>query len=285
MVNRLIINDIDIFTNFGIFIIEDGYGELVQYPALKKIITNDWAEEDGTEPDLTAPVLDSRSMTLNFAVVNRSYEAIKSFTSFLTESVYNIFNFNDIGYTFKLRLTSQGSLEMYDNLGFFSLEFADDFPLNDYCYIEPNGCGDYQSISLSYSYTDNGESITVKNDLSVYGISVINNSLNSINELADIKERLSRDLTTHSGLIYDSDSRICFDSRKLSLDCLILSDTNSNFWLNYNALLYDLSRIDGNTLYTSDAEYPCYYYSSTLSEFISDDKGVWCKFTINLVLY
>lgn len=285
MVNRLIINDIDVFSNYGVFVVEEGLEELVQYPALKKITTNDWAEENGLEPDLSVPVLSSRSLTINFAILDKSYSTIESFISFLSTSVYNDLYFNDIGYSFKLRLSSESSLSMYDKLGFFSLCFADDFPLMYYSYLAPNGSCESQGVSVSYSYIEDGEKITVKNDFSSYGVMLIDNSFNNLNTVSNIKTRLSRDIKSLSGVIYDSSSKVCFSSRTLSLNCLITSDTNADFWRNYNALLYDLTRADGNIIYYEDKTLSSYYYSSTVTEFIADDKGVWCGFTINLIIY
>ena len=58
---------VDVYATYGAFVVQDGYKGLVQWPALKEPDSNDWAEEDGIEVDLSAPVLDAKEVRLEMA--------------------------------------------------------------------------------------------------------------------------------------------------------------------------------------------------------------------------
>ena len=47
MTDRFYIDGKDAFTEYGVFVQEDGYNELVAFPSLKSVKSNDWQEEDG----------------------------------------------------------------------------------------------------------------------------------------------------------------------------------------------------------------------------------------------
>ena len=51
MSGRFYIDGKDAFTEYGIYVQEGGYNELVAFPPLKAVTSNDWQEEDGGEPD------------------------------------------------------------------------------------------------------------------------------------------------------------------------------------------------------------------------------------------
>ena len=66
MKGKLIINGIDAYVRYGVFVEQYGYKALVQYPALKSVESNNWPEEDGIEADLSSPVLDTKSFNISF---------------------------------------------------------------------------------------------------------------------------------------------------------------------------------------------------------------------------
>ena len=45
-------------------LVEGSLASLLSYPALKSLNKNDWAEESGTEYDLSAPQLSAKEITL-----------------------------------------------------------------------------------------------------------------------------------------------------------------------------------------------------------------------------
>ncbi len=129
MIGKLYIDGKDTYALYGVFVVNGGYNELLAFPSLKKIDSNDWAEEDGIEPDLYSPVLDTRELNIKFS--HHGIDArFGAFVELLSDMAYHTFDFREIGKTYKLRLVNQTSLSLAFRLGLFTLRFADDFPLD-----------------------------------------------------------------------------------------------------------------------------------------------------------
>ena len=67
MINRLFIDGNDAYLQYGAYGVSGGWNELVAYPPLKSVESNDWQEEDGVEADLSEPVLNTREVSVKFA--------------------------------------------------------------------------------------------------------------------------------------------------------------------------------------------------------------------------
>ena len=72
LTDRLYIDGLDAFTNFGLLILSGGYNELLAYPPLKPVAYNDWQEEDGIEPDLSNPKLDTKTFSIRFGTLRHT---------------------------------------------------------------------------------------------------------------------------------------------------------------------------------------------------------------------
>ncbi len=68
MSGRFYIDGKDAFTEYGIYVQEGGYNELVAFPPLKAVTSNDWQEEDGIEPDLSEPTLNTKEFSLKIVL-------------------------------------------------------------------------------------------------------------------------------------------------------------------------------------------------------------------------
>ena len=98
MKNNLYIDGTDAFTRFGVFIAEGGHNEVVAFPALKAPeVSNDWAEYDGIEVDLSDPKLDTKELEIKFNAVGMYQTG--DFISLLSDGAYHTFEFKRIGYT------------------------------------------------------------------------------------------------------------------------------------------------------------------------------------------
>lgn len=73
MSGRFYIDGKDAFTEYGIYVQEGGYNELVAYPPLKAVTSNDWQEEDGIEPDLSEPTLNTKEFSLKIVLSGKDY--------------------------------------------------------------------------------------------------------------------------------------------------------------------------------------------------------------------
>lgn len=67
MSGRLYIDGVDVYKQYGVYVSDNGWNELVAMPPLKTVDSNDWQEEDGIEADLSSPVLNTREVNITFA--------------------------------------------------------------------------------------------------------------------------------------------------------------------------------------------------------------------------
>lgn len=184
MTGRLYIDGKDAYTVYGIYVEDGGWNELVAFPPLKPVEANDWQEEDGTEPDLSAPVLDTRTVSIKFAVTY-AYSRYFALIQALSDGAYHTFDCSHIQRTFRLRLVGVGSFAAADILGEITLKFADDFPLDGYRYRDP-------------------ESTIIPNDrfqldtvpFSDYGVHILQGSLSEIVKTPEVKLNLLRDINS-----------------------------------------------------------------------------------------
>ena len=97
------INNIDIQSTYRTYLLDSNYKDLLCFPPLKKLSSNDWAEYYGKEYDTDSPKLDTHQFTLSFFSETNQYEP---FVNFLTAQTYNTFHFEELNKTFQLRLAS-----------------------------------------------------------------------------------------------------------------------------------------------------------------------------------
>lgn len=270
MTRNLYIDDIDVFAEYGVFITEGGYNGLISAPNLKEIKYNDWAEEDGIEPDLSNPVLDTKEFAVSFGNIKNSMT--EGFLAFLSDGAYHNFDLRETGVTRKLRLVSQPNKTTIRTLEAFILQFADDFPLNGYSYLAP-----INPIRQSGFDID-------KKPFANYGVWVLDGSYDEIMRIPSVKKNLLLNYRNEKGVIYD-DVWVNYQAKDVALRCCLRANSISTFWRNYNALIYDLTRPNERRFYVSRANdtFPCFYKSCSVNEFTIINKEIWCEFTLTLV--
>ena len=271
MTGKLYINGRDAFTDFGVFVHDGAYNELVSFPAMKDVTFNDWPEEDGVEVDLSAPRLDSKTFNITFCCVDTS--KIDDMIVALSWGVYHEFDFREIGVLRVLRLVSNPDIKTLAGLGKFTFGFADDFPLNDYDYVPPTPIP---------SATQEGFEIDGER-LSTYGIWVLEGSRDNITQYPTVKQNLLVNTSTIQGAIYESEDAF-LNQKDVDLKCLLKAPDAVTFWNNYNALLFDLTRPGERGFYfaITDKTYPCYYKNSQVDRFAKIGPDLWCEFTLTL---
>jgi hypothetical protein len=155
----------------------------------------------------------------------------------------------------------------------FTLQFANDFPLDEnYEYIAPQSTipatGEYELDDM---------------DLSSYGITLLKGSLAELVKSPAVKKNLLTNINGRHGAIYDGEN-VVFQQKDVRLNCLMRAGTMDEFWRNYDAFLYDLSRPGERRLFveSESEEYPCHYKSMNVSAFSSEGK-IWLQFSLTLV--
>lgn len=271
MIGRFNIDGIDAYEQFGIFIADTGLVGLLQYPALKKVDSNDWPEEDGEEFDLSEPTLDTKTLQIKFA--SHKANRVGAFIEKISDKSYHDFEIPAIKQMFRLRLTDQQSLALYSRGETFTLQFADDYPLRGYTYLAPQS-----TMNRVSGYEIDGV------DLGQYGVSILEGSLAEVEKSPAVKQNLMQNLQRESGAIYDGEF-VVFKAKDVKLKCALRATTAEEFWRNYKALLFDLTRAEERQLYVDKTgyEYPCYYKSCTTSKFLPMRGRIWWVFDLTLV--
>jgi hypothetical protein len=265
---QLLIDGIDI-EQFGVFVTEGGYKGLLSFPSLKEPKKKDWAERDGIEVDLSAPKLDTKNFSISFVV--KTGGNLNGFTALIFNVGFHVFNFIDLGVTRNLRLVSSTDFKgSFDSMQLFSMEFADDFPLSNYNYVAP----------ASTKISQRGYKLDLK-DFSEYGVAILEGTDAEILKPCSIKPNLTVNVKYLSGVICDV-GRVVLQHKEVKLNCLMLASNNLEFWRNYNSLLYDLTRVGLRYVTSNGIRYPCYYKSSSVSQYDGLGK-IWCQFDLVLV--
>lgn len=272
MTGELYIDGNDAYQEYGVFIRDGGYNELVAYPSLKTVDSNDWQEEDGIEADLSQPVLDTKSFSLQAATSLRDTRWYRLMER-LSDGSYHKWDFRNIGLSFRLRLESITPSDSQGALALMTFKLSDDFPLDGYTYAAP-----VSGLPSDDSYTLDGTAMTA------YGVRVLRGTLSEITKTPEVKANMLRNIKTLSGAIYDPKT-VTYKSKDVKLYCLMTAATLSGLWRNWWALLYDLTRPDERTLFVDSIEqaFPCYYKSCQVTEFYAEGK-IWLAFTLTLTM-
>ena len=284
------VNGINAAERFGVRLAKGAYVKLMQWAALKSPDTNDWAEEDGIEVDLTEPMLDTRNLTLNFAGVNQPDEAgMTSYDNFIDylqiNKAYFLFDFYEIGLQFTLRATDN-SLSAYNGkFQLFTVTFADDYPEK---LIE-----EFSEYPLMPIEKESGYQIDGK-DLCEFGVTILSGTRLSIEKAPNFKKRLTWNYKNFAGAVYDD-----FGSQTSSFDfvfkCILRAKTIQGLWTNYYGLLKQLSGIaydssgvgEEHRLYLveTDEMLPFYYKSQTVNSFGRFGSGLYgIEFSVMLAI-
>lgn len=284
MTGKTTIDGLDLYDTYGVYITYGGYNSLVSYPPLKAVPFNDWPEENGKEVDLTNPVLDTKAFSISFAVASGGNA--RNFFLSLTDGAYHTFDFTEIGYnSVILRMIGQQNLKLspQGDQFLFSLTFSDDFPLRSYLYLSPN----LGAETIESDYIIDGI------NLSAYGIRVLQGSAAEILKLPEIKQKLSRKYADQPGILnglganlYTFDTQdIVTQTKEVTLNLLLTTDTLVKFWRNYRSFLYDLKRPYERYMYVLEINPlgdSCFYKKSTVNQFLVGGGKVWCQFSLTL---
>ena len=267
---------VDIYATYGAFVSQDGYKSLVQWPALKQTDSNDWAEEDGIEVDLSAPVLDARQISLSMAFL--SEDSYLEFREALLMTEMHDFEFREIGRSVWLRMVSESGLKTVQGLHACTFKFSDDTPLRDYVYQGPES-----GQSVSDGYAIDGK------DLMDYGIRVLKGTLTEVVSMPQVKESLEIESKYMPGVQHDGGwGKVRMKDKTASLKLLMRAESLQGLWRNYDALLYNLV-LPGEhslTVESEGIEHKFHYSSCSVEKFYATGK-IWLEFSLKLrvVLY
>ena len=269
---RLLIDGLDAYLVYGIFVLDENFKAVVQKPSFKKVESTEWKECDGVEVDLTDPTLDSRTLQIEFGMTDLS--GMDRLIMDLSDGAYHTFFFADLQRSYRLRLTQNDSINSYIRLGKVKLTFADDFP--EVARAEPKSQPYPEVKQRSYMLDDV--------DFSRCGVWVLDGTDDNIRKAPQVRSALSVNLKTESGVIYDAEN-VRYKSMDATLKCLVHADSIEDFWRRYDSLFAILMQPDERKFYFAplDKTFSCYYKSSSVSKFkIFKNGHVWCEFSVVL---
>ena len=280
MNGRFYIDGIDAYQQFGVFVAQGGYRELVAYPSLKAPATNEWQEDNGAEVELSDPKLDKHEFAMSFGFSGgrlRAYE----FYSKLCEGAYHTYEFAEIGLEFALRVIGNPSFNHLGNCGTMTVKLCNDFPkplltIGDEFQV-PAGTN---SMECDYWLGDFGGS-TPYLPTSIFGVKVLQGTLDEVMIAPDVKKNLEAESKYNHGAAYD-DYRVTHKPKDVKVRMLARASTLQELWTNYYGLLYYLTLPSTRMFHCEELmrSYECYYKSCTVNAFHPYDK--WLDFTLKL---
>lgn len=283
LAGRLLIDGVDAWGRWGVYVVEQGWNELIALPPLKEPEETDWAEEDGVEVDLNAPLLDAREVDIEFAFRD-GYVNYLAFVQFLSDGVYHEFDCAYIGRSYTLRMVGSQSLDYVKLVGKGSITFADDVPL------------DISDVSVDVETgrsDETGWQLDGVDLLSGWGVRVLAGSLAEVLEPSALKERLLWNQSDEAGQVYDSDTDeeedngTAWDRKEVTLNCLMRAGSQVALWAQWDALLAALVQSGERSLYVEELgkTFPCYYSECEVERFYpaEDEQAAWLEFGLTLV--
>lgn len=254
--------------DYTAILLEDSCKELVEYPKLKKVDSNDWAEHDGLEVDLESPRLDKKEITLSLYF--RDKQQFEVLTQYLLATTYRIWNFTELGKDYKLRLKAFSGLKVTFDCCEVKVQLVDDFPLRNYTYVAPN------LIQSDYGYSlDNI-------NFSKYGIIPLRGSRDGLDSGESTKSILEIENRIMQG-VKVAEQSLKIKGRNAHINCFMKLPV-AEFWKGYNTFLCDLTKPNERTIIAHGKSYKCHYDSAKVNEMIVDNGFVWCEFQLNVVM-
>ena len=253
-----------------------GFDELIAFPPLKTPPANDWHEERGFDPDLSAPVLDTREVTLRLAATDA--EDYGYTLRLLAETPVAEVRAPSIGRSWSLRFIAPTDSAHSSTFG---LKFADDTPMQGYTYQPPNAEKEREWILSTSRRDDFVITESPKRSFADYGARVLGDVVDEMERRNEVKTGLLRKFSTKPGAFYDKAALFCEKGGDRQVRLLMRADTLADLWRNYDALLFDLIR-PGARQYK---EAPFYYSSCRVDKFIPDEPRPWLQFTLTLTFY
>jgi len=275
MINELYIDGQGITSNFGVHLQQYGLKQLIQMPAFKSVDVTDWAEEDGVEVDLSAPVLNSRKISLQF--VAEDYGYLQDFYDFLNNSARRTYSFATLNKSFALRVLNCNTVKIGTNIAQITVQMQEDSP----------------TVPTGTAYALGASEVTQRLleiddiDFSQFGVWVLKGTVDEIVKLGNTKTALTVNPKKVAGVIYDSTKAVKIKTRDIKLKFLIDAPNVTAFWERWNALFATVMSAGEHTLYSAQAlmTMQCYYKSNSVSKFdVLNNGKVWCEFTLTLTV-
>ncbi len=237
---RVFIDDTDI-ADLGMFIEKGGDYDLLSFPTRKKPVQQDWFEHDGLDCDLSEVLFEAKKVKVKYILVaDNSTEFLQRLNTVKTihnQAGYRKLKIEAFNRTFSLRTLNfseyrqkGGLVKAGKKIANIHVEYSMDDPLQYF---------------VAYHQTPN--------------LSRENLAHVTLLQPASPKQGLVFKSKYSTGLIADTDFQPKQKSRKLVLECTMLTDTYEEFEHNYTALFRQLTKSGEIEISTVDGAIPCFY--------------------------
>lgn len=253
-------------TNRGMWLGPGSYKSLLTWPALKPVQTNDWAEYNGVEVDLSEPQLSPRKISLSFVCTGEAgYERL---IDEMREGSLHSFMFKELGFELNLRLIENSINGLSSRIQGVGLMFSDDEPF------------DGSSLPF-FEATDSWRRCGVlldDIDLGYFGVTVLNGTYKGLRAIPSIRQRLTTSSEYQNGQDYDNEGSVLMTASDATLKLLIRQPSAQMCVSAYYSLLRIMASPGEHKLCVEqfDDEYAFFYKSEAVSnvcQFLT--SGLW----------
>lgn len=290
--NRLIIDNDDAFSIYGLVLKNNGLAPLIGWPQFKKVSTNNWYEEEGIEADLTSPVLDGRQVQLQFnAMHDTTPSDLSHIFSMLKEQVYHTFKIPTIGVSYTLRYVSNSSVNVNSCFDGLTITLAEDSRTKP--TIGGNVTLDFGNnhtttftiaIPEDESVFHSGYSIDGY-DMARFGMMITKGTLDQMHKFDKVKEGKKTSSNYVPGVQYDGSGTVYTQHDDVTLKMHIRTSSVVAFWQRWYALFATLMASGEHTLEGAGRKYKCYYKSMKVDKLYPlSNGGVWCDFSFTMTI-
>lgn len=261
----LLINNTPI-SDFNASLMQGSLKSVLSYPPIKNIPKNDWAEENGSEYDVSALCLDKKEVVLYLLI---SENKLNNFINFISEENIKSYEFQALKLTFLLRFIGFSKVGYCNGWIEIAVKFSDD----------TGRLPNHQSVHLS-SYEQ--EIYINQKPLSSYGITLLQGSKEQIISKGNAKKTWEVTNSITSG-VHSEIQPIKFEERTAIIKCFIYEKV-ADFVNGYYSFLADMLQPKINTLTYEGKNYAFLYKDGNITDFYIDEGIVWAEFDVQLIL-
>lgn len=272
-------------TTFGAFILKGGDVDLLSFPDRKNPPTNDWFENDGLDCDLSEVFFEAKTVKIKYyitaATTTEFNQRLNAFDMLHKQTGYRQLYIADFNRTFELRTLEFLKLDHKGGLARTGKKSAE----IEVSYSMDNPLQYFTSAVLVPTLNRANVSHVSLNgyDFSQFGV-VIQQAYNSIVIPASPKLGTVNSSNFANGQTADVNYVPKKRSRKLTIECTLLSNTYAEFETNYMALFNQLTKPGQIEISYVNGTIPCYY--SAMKDFKKEKpltNGARVTFKLELI--
>lgn len=263
---RYIIDGVDIWSAYGVVVVEGGYDQIFELPNVKQPDSYDWAEFDYSEVDFSNPALEPQRYSVKFGTV-KGQAGVDGMLDLLLNGKKHDVIFNEINYKSSEVFCTRVTAEEFGNLRLFTADFIESVNAPNLGVLEERKGTDTLEI--------NGVHIS---ELGAIVLSAPIDAL--ISEQATKKQVVYESRYKHGYKVLHSPKSK--DNSSIMIRLMLEGDGFNGLWRNRNNLIASL--LAGTNYRDSSREISAYYKSSSVGQFFYSEISPKVELSINLEL-